>query len=125
MNQPKEIKPLESLNNEPLLPDLVNFTARAAEMQNSYLVEFSTNPGKKASFERAEGKIIFTTESEREKFEGIANLTKVQLKEKIFQIIQQLPEDQSKFMEDRFKRTINGKNKQEYIDFYSELNEMG
>ena len=124
MNQPKEIKPLESLNNEPLLPDLVNFTARAAEMQNSYLVEFSTNPGKKASFERAEGKIIFTTESEREKFEGIANLTKAQLKEKIFQIIQQLPEDQSRFMEDRFKRTINGKNKQEYIDFYSELNEM-
>ena len=124
MNQPKETKPLESLNNEPLLPDLVNFTARAAEMQNSYLVEFSTNPGKKASFERAEGKIIFTTESEREKFEGIANLTKAQLKEKIFQIIQQLPEDQSKFMEDRFKRTINGKNKQEYIDFYSELNEM-
>ena len=124
MNQPKEIKPLESLNNEPLLPDLVNFTARAAEMQNSYLVEFSTNPGKKASFVRAEGKIIFTTESEREKFEGIANLTKAQLKEKIFQIIQQLPEDQSKFMEDRFKRTINGRNKQEYIDFYSELNEM-
>ena len=124
MNQPKEIKPLESLNNEPLLPDLVNFTARAAEMQNSYLVEFSTNPGKKASFERAEGKIIFTTESEREKFEGIANLTKAQLKERIFQIIQQLPEDQSKFMEDRFKKTINGKNKQEYIDFYSELNEM-
>ena len=124
MNQPKEIKPLESLNNEPLLPDLVNFTARAAEMQNSYLVEFSTNPGKEASFERAEGKIIFTTESEREKFEGIANLMKAQLKEKIFQIIQQLPEDQSKFMEDRFKRTINGKNKQEYIDFYSELNEM-
>ena len=124
MNQPKEVKPLESLNNEPLLPDLVNFTARAAEMQNSYLVEFSTNPGKKASFKRAEGKIIFTTESEREKFEGIANLTKAQLKEKIFQIIQQLPEDQSKFMEDRFKRTINGKNKQEYIDFYSKLNEM-
>ena len=124
MNQPKEIKPLESLNNEPLLPDLVNFTARAAEMQNSDLVEFSTNPGKKASFERAEGKIIFTTESEREKFEGIANSTKAQLKERIFQIIQQLPEDQSKFMEDRFKKTINGKNKQEYIDFYSELNEM-
>ena len=93
-------------------------------MQSSYLVEFSTNPGKEASFERAEGKIIFTTESEREKFEGIANLTKAQLKEKIFQIIQQLPEDQSKFMEDRFKRTINGKNKQEYIDFYRELNEM-
>ena len=57
-------------------------------------------------------------------FEGIANLTKAQLKEKIFQIIQQLPEDQSKFMEDRFKRTINRQNKQEYIDFYSELNEM-
>ena len=79
---------------------------------------------RKASFARAEGKMIFTTVEEREKYEAVENLTKAQLKEKAFDIIQQMPEDMSKLLEDRFKWAVNGKNKEECMSFFNEISEI-
>ena len=118
------MKPFETLNGEHLLPDLINFTTNAAELERNYLKEFLKHPERKASFARAEGKMISTTVEEREKYEAVENLTKAQLKEKAFDIIRRMPEDMSKLLEDHFKRAVNGKNKEEYVSFFNEISEI-
>ena len=108
-----ENKDLQILSGESLVPELINVTSLAVEMEEVYLTEFVKRPTVKVSLSK-----------EKEKYETIENLTKAQLKDKIFCIIKNLPDNQARLMQDHFKLLVNGKNKDQYIGFYEEITEL-
>ena len=46
--------------------------------------------------------MIYVTKEEKEKYKSIENLTKAQLKDNIFCIIKNLPDNQARLMQDHF-----------------------
>ena len=68
--------------------------------------------------------MLYVTKLEKENHEATENLTKAQLKTAILDVITKLPENEAKIMQDHFKRSIKSKNKEDYLNFYEEINEL-
>ena len=72
---------------------------------------------------KTDTKLEFVHVAER-KFQEIENMTKADIKVKIFEIIETMELDQQKLQEERYKKNVLNKNKDEDISFYYEMYEI-
>ena len=72
---------------------------------------------------KTDTKLEFVHVADRE-FEEIENMTKADIKVKIFEIIETMESDQQKLQEERYKKNVLNKNKDEDISFYYEMYEI-
>ena len=68
--------------------------------------------------------MLYVTELEKENYKATENLTKAQLKTVILDVITKLPENEAKIMQEHFKRSIKSKSKEDYLNFWEEINEL-
>ena len=61
------------------------------------------------------------TESELVNSELIENLSKNDIKKKIYELLECLPDQERRLMEEVFSKTVKAKNKLDYISFYYTL----
>ena len=66
---------------------------------------------------------VYVTEDEFIEASKVENLTKAEIKFKIFELLDQVDNDISIFYEDIFAKTVKNSTKQKYIEFYTEVME--
>ena len=98
--------------------DLVNFSTTSQENLSQYIQvrlkgerDFKVQP-------------IYVTLEEYEDANKVENLTKEQLKVKIFELIENIHSEDALFHEESFQKSIKNGSKQKYIDFFYELCEV-
>ena len=114
-SQPQKVNLLKSVTREALNQELISLTTLATDLEEVYLNTFVENPAKKQCCSREKFRMLYVTELEKEKYEATENLTKAQLKTVILDVILKLPENEAKIMQDHFERSINSKNKEDYL----------
>jgi hypothetical protein len=103
----------KSVNGEvSLSANLRYFTATAMERTKTYITGYQAG-------ETVNMVPVYVTDTEKAESEAITNLTKEQLKNKIVEHLAHL--DDSNVLEDKFERTVKGKTRAVYQDFFQEL----
>ena len=98
-----------------LSSNLINFTKIAGEDRQNYICKISKNETYKLN-------IIYSTEEEKIESEKIENLTIIEIREKIIEMIDGF--QNKDLLQYIYKKEVPGKTKAVHIDFYNTLSEI-
>ena len=101
-----------------MLSNLVNFSELAQNNFQSYL------KAKNSDEQEAKIKPINVTQDDFEDSTKVENCTKEEVKIKIYELLDQLAENEQELQEEVFIKTIKNRNKSAYISFYYGLHEV-
>ncbi len=116
-----------SMEGKPLTKDIEDFSINAMKLKENYHKQFFER-FEKGDFLRINDQVvndmICVTAEEREQRDLIQHLSIAAITKKIFLILDQLKEEQSLLLEERFNKTVKKRSKAVYIDFLSELQDL-
>lgn len=114
------------LNGSKLHPDLEKFTELAHRKRSWRLMKyFLDNVDQEAPYDSDLRKPVYVTSEEAEKFESLENQTVAYITEMTMQMIDSFPDLETKqTLLQKFKKSVNGKAKRNYISFFQEITEM-
>ena len=113
LTNPKQKRQHTNLNgNIKLCDELKNFTAHCEAIKEEYLKAFINDDIVQ------EKRIIYITEEEKFEKNCVHNQSKVEIQKKILEIIDNKPQKEARLMEEMFTKSVKGKSKEEYLNFY-------
>ena len=106
-----EVPHISMCGNKLLSTHLSNITAEAEEMRSQYHNCF-------LSGEQTKLPVVYVTEEEAKNSMQVENLSKENIRKKIFMLLEKMPDNKKKLMEEVFNKTVKVKTKIDYIVFY-------